>query len=177
MFFVPIFAVQVLHTSTDTGFYLLSALNAASAAGRIGSSLLAPQFGASRILFVAVVASAALIFGWVGVHDLNGFIVFCVLFGLVSGVLISASPVVVSHPVISPSPAVMGTRLGMQWFCGAVGILLGAPIAGAIEGSHGSAGAYRNLQLFSGAIMAGSLLFLLVPVTYILRYERAQAQK
>ena len=171
LFYVPFFASEALGTSPELGFYLLAVLNAVSAFGRIGSSLLSPKLGVSRVLLAAVVASTVLLFGWIGVQNLAGFVVFCILFGLFSGVLISANPVVVAHPVISPTPSVIGTRLGMQWLATSLGVLVGAPIAGVL-GADGSMDSFHRLQAFSGAVMAGSILFLLVPLTAVWRYDK-----
>ena len=175
LFYVPFFAIQVLRTSTELGLGLLAVVNGASAFGRLGSSFLAPKIGAPKTLPFVVFASSVLLFGWIGVDSLTGFVVFCVLFGFCSGVLISANPVVAAHYVISPSPSVIGTRLGMQWFASALGVLVGAPIAGVL-GSDGSAGAFHKLQEFSGAIMAIGFLFLLVPVSAIWRHDSNKSQ-
>lgn len=176
LFYVPFYAIEVLGTSKELGFSLLGALNAASAIGRLGSGIIAPKFGASKVLPFVVGASAVLLFGWIGVYNLGGFVVFCILFGLFSGVLISANPVNVAHPVISPTPSVIGTRLGMQWFVTSLGVLVGAPIAG-ILAYDGSAASFHKLQAYSGAIMAGGLLFLLVPLSAIWKYDREKARK
>jgi len=171
LFYVPYFAINFLGTSHELGFGLLAVLNGTSSFGRIGSSMLSPRFGASKFLLGAVVTSSIMLFGWIGIHSLAGFVVFCILFGLFSGILISANPVVVAHPVVSPTPSVIGTRLGMQWFATSLGVLVGAPIAGAI-GDAGTRDAWQKLQGFSGAIMFGGALFLTVPLMAIWKYDR-----
>ncbi|KAA8649464.1 putative MFS monocarboxylate transporter [Aspergillus tanneri] len=176
LFYVPVFASQALQTSKDMSFYLVSVLNAGSAAGRIGSALLTQRLGASWILFTSVIASAVLLFGWIGVNSLASFVVFCVLFGTFSGVLISANPLVIAHPVVSPTPAMIGTRMGMQWFATSLGVLIGAPLAGVIEG-HGGGNGYLGLQGFSGAIMAVGALFLLVPLVAVWKYDRSRKEE
>ncbi|KAF7592298.1 hypothetical protein BBP40_000429 [Aspergillus hancockii] len=175
LFYVPPFATQVLHTSKDMSFYLLSMLNAGSAVGRLGSAYLTRWLGSGLILIISVSASAALIFGWIGISTLPSFIVFCVLFGIFSGVLISANPLVIAHPVVSPSPGMIGTRMGMQWFATSLGVLIGAPIAGVIEG-HGGGNGFLGLQAFSGAIMTGGAIFLMVPLLAVWRYDRSRKE-
>ncbi|OJJ96368.1 hypothetical protein ASPACDRAFT_125932 [Aspergillus aculeatus ATCC 16872] len=176
VFYVPAFATGALPTSTALSFYLVSVLNAGSALGRIGSALLTSSSGklrASHVLLASVLASAVILFGWVGIHhSVAGFVVFCVLFGIFSGVLISANPVVIAHPVVSPTPSVIGTRMGMQWFATSLGVLVGAPIAGVIEGHEGTGNAFLGLQLFSalGMVVAGA--FLVVPMVAIWRYDK-----
>ena len=171
LIYVPFYAIDVLDTSTEMAFDLLAVLNAASLIGRLSSSILASKIGVTRLLPISVVSLALLLFGWREVSDLGGFAVFCILFGIFSGTLIAANPVVVAHPVISPSASVIGTRLGMQWFTSSLGVLVGAPIAGVL-GADGSADAFQRLQAFSGAIMVGGFLFLLVPLVAIWQHNR-----
>ncbi|KAA8642803.1 hypothetical protein EYZ11_004333 [Aspergillus tanneri] len=171
LFYVPVFASQVLHTSTEMGFYLLSVLNAGSAVGRLGSAAVTKRLGAGQVLIVSVVASSALLFGWISITTLASFVVFCVLFGIFSGVLISVNPLVMAHPVVSPTPAMLGTRMGMQWFVGSLGVLIGAPIAGVIE-TRSPGNGYLGLQVFSGAAMTGGAVFLLGPLLAVWGYDR-----
>ncbi|KNG80952.1 hypothetical protein ANOM_011109 [Aspergillus nomiae NRRL 13137] len=103
IFYVPTFAQTALHASTALSFYMVLILNAGSAIGRIGSSLLTYCLGASHILLVSVIASAVLLFGWTGIHSAASFVVFCVFFGIFSGVLISANPRAIAHPIVSPT--------------------------------------------------------------------------
>lgn len=148
VFYVPFFSTEALHTSTDLSIYVVAVLNTGSAFGRIGSALLTCYVGPSCILLTSVVAPAVLLFGWIGIHSVASFIVFCVLFGIFSGVLISANPLIIAHPVVSPTTSVIGTRMGMQWFATSIGVLVGPPIAGLIEG-HGGSNGFLGLQTFS----------------------------
>lgn len=174
MFFVPFYAIQRLGTTPQLGFDLLAVLNAASAFGRIGSSLISQKVGADRLLLAAIVTSSVLLFAWIGVHTLAGFVVFCVLFGFFSGILISANPVTMAHPAISPTPGVFGTRLGMQWFATSIGVLIGAPIAGAL-GDDGSDEAFRKISIFSGVTMAAGASLFMVPLIAIQRHDKMNA--
>lgn len=69
----------------------------------------------------------------------------------------------------------IGTRMGMQWFATSVGVLIGAPIAGVLDG-HGGGNGYLGLQAFSASIMTGGALFLLVPVFAAWRYDRGRKE-
>ncbi|KAB8261416.1 major facilitator superfamily domain-containing protein [Aspergillus pseudonomiae] len=157
IFYVPTFAQTALHTSTTLSFYMVSIMNAGSAIGRIGSSLLTYCLGASHILLVSVIASAVLLFGWTGIHWVASFVGFCVPLGIFSGVLISANPLAIAHPIVSPTPC--------------LGVLVGAPIGGIIEGHRGSDG-FLGLQLFSAVGMIVGAVFLLVPTMAVWRYEK-----
>ncbi|CZT45096.1 related to MFS monocarboxylate transporter [Rhynchosporium secalis] len=171
LFYVPSFALGYLGTSQELGFGLLAALNGASLFGRIGSALLSPRFGVSRSLLGAVVVSSIACFVWMGINSLAGFVAFCLLFGFFSGVLISANPIVVAHPVISPTSSVIGTRLGMQWFATSLGVLVGAPIAGAL-GDAGTRDSFMKLQGLSGAMMLGGAILLMVPLMAFWKHDR-----
>lgn len=78
-----------------------------------------------------------------------------------------------THPIMSPSTAVTGTRLGMAWFAAGVGMLIGTPIAGALGGAGKG---YLHAQIFAGAIMAGGWVFAIVPWFYILKADRARVK-
>lgn len=174
LFYGPSFATNVLGVSSNTAFYQLAALNAASLFGRLSSSALTPRVGAHNFLLFSVLSSMIMIFGWIGVRSSTGWWVWSIVYGFFSGVLISANPVVVAHPVLSRHPSVMGTRLGMIWLIAAIGVLVSAPIAGALVGDAVDAQAsypYLKLRAFDGAIMAGGALALLVPLASIWRYK------
>ena len=174
LFYGPTFATSVLSVSRDTAFYQLAALNAASLFGRLGSSALTPRFGAPNFLLFSVLASMIMIFGWIGVTSSAGWWVWSVVYGFFSGMLISANPVVVAQPVLSKDSSVMGTRMGMIWFLAAVGVLVSAPIGGALLGSatgSQTSTPYLKLRALDGAVMAGGTLTLLVPLIAIRRYK------
>lgn len=65
--------------------------------------------------------------------------------------------------------------MGMLWFAASLGVLIGAPIAGVIEG-HGGGNEYLGLQLFSGAIMTGGGIFMMVPLLAAWRYDCHQKE-
>jgi hypothetical protein len=112
--YISPYSVQVLKQTPATAYYQLAASNAASAFGRIGSAWLSLKVGGPNILVFSLLSSSLLIFAWIGVTSSAGFWVWCCVWGFCSGIIISVNPVVVAHPTISHSPAVLGTRLGMQ---------------------------------------------------------------
>ncbi|KAI2991325.1 hypothetical protein CBS147482_9028 [Aspergillus niger] len=140
LFLLPSFAQSTLHTSADLSVYIVSIFNASSTISRIGCPLLVSRFGPSKVLYTSMAGSAVILFGWTGVHTIAGCIVFSVFLGIFTGSFIAVTPVLMAHPVISPTPSVIGTRMGMQWFAVSLGALIGAPIGGALEGYGGSNG-------------------------------------
>lgn len=77
--------------------------------------LAAARLGSLQVYLAPSVAAVALLFAWMAVRDTVGFVVFCVLYGLLSGVLMVAPSAAISHPVLLPSMGVIGTRMGMGW--------------------------------------------------------------
>lgn len=161
LFFIPTFATARLGLSEDLAFYLLAVSNAASMFGRIIPAFIAQKIGAMPVVAFATAASVAIIFSWIAITDVAGFAVFCILWGLFSGVFISADPVIISVRPISPNLNVLGTRLGMVWMCGGIGVLIGTPIAGALVDL--TAGNFVKAQAFGGAMMAAATICLLYP--------------
>lgn len=172
LFLLPSFAQSTLHTSADLSVYIVSIFNASSTISRIGCPLLVSRFGPSKVLYTSMAGSAVILFGWTGVHTVAGCIVFSVFLGIFTGSFIAVTPVLMAHPVISPTPSVIGTRMGMQWFAVSLGALIGAPIGGALEGYGGSNG-FLGMQLFSAIVMALAATVLLVPMRAIWRYNHA----
>jgi uncharacterized integral membrane protein len=84
--------------------------------------------------------------------------------------MIAIIPLVAVHPLISPHPDVIGTRMGMVWFVASIGILIGAPIAGALKSS--SSHSFLGLQVFAGAVIMGSVVFISITLTLIRRHRR-----
>ena len=59
---------------------------------------------------------------------------------------------------LSPSMAEVGTRIGMAFFIGSLGVLIGSPIAGAILGSQSPKDGSSNLVL-GEEVFWGTLVF------------------
>ena len=158
-FYVTTYASTHLHTTSDLAFYLLAATNAGAFIGRLLPGLFPKLFGAIETLMLASAAAGISVLAWMGVYNLAGFIVFCVVFGLLSGIIITLTTVMV--PVLSPKmlQGNMGTRLGMAYAGYGMGILIGSPIAGAA--SHTAVGDFHGAQIWGGAtILLGSALLI-----------------
>ena len=107
-------------------------------------------------------ASAALLFRRIGITKIPSFVVWCVLWGFVSGALATAPIAATSHRILSPSVGELGSRMGMAWFAAAAGELIGAPIAGALADVQ--TGYFTLAQAVPGAIMVLGALCLLWPL-------------
>ena len=169
LFYVPSYAVYKLGVDENLAFYLLAVINAGSFFGRTLPYLISKYFGPMQTFAFWTFVGVILLFSWIGIHSLPGFIVFCVSWGLVSGVLVTAPPAAVAHPVLSPSLSVIGLRLGMSWLLASVGVLCGSPIVGALVDIKTAS--FLKAQCFAGAMMALGALCLVWPLVTILRYK------
>ena len=114
--------------SENLAFYMLSILNASSIFGRIIPNFIADKIGPLNVIIPGTLATCVLGFGWVGIHSTGGLVIFCVLYGFFSGSFVSIPPTVLV--TLSPSMGVVGTRMGMCFALGGLGLLIGTPVAG-----------------------------------------------
>ena len=75
--YIPLFAQTAFHTSEILAGYLLAIANAGSLVGRIVPYLLGSKVPPIRLFVLWSIASVALLFGWIGITTLAGFIVWC----------------------------------------------------------------------------------------------------
>lgn len=160
--YVPFYYVQLYGldygiVTPDFSPYLVTILNAGSVVGRIVPNYLADYFGPIQVLIAAMIVSSALAFSWIGIANLPGLIVFCVLYGMASGGVVATNTSAIVP--FCPDMGRLGTRMGMCISLSGLSALIGTPIAGAILGGGGDA-AWRNTRAFSGATLlaAGILL-------------------
>ena len=159
VFFLPTYGSRHLGLFPDLAYYMLAVLNGSSAFRRTFPSLIADKIGAFPVFVASTFASSAVFFGWIGVHNLGGFVVFVILYGFTSGCFITCSPVCVTLKPLSPDLSVFGPRLGMILVWVGIGVLVGGPAAGAlVKGDD-----FAKMQVFSAVIMAAAGIALLYP--------------
>lgn len=157
LIFLPLFARTALHLSQEKGIDLVLILSGASIIGRLLGSLIAQRTRVLLPWMLCVVVTGTLCLAWPAIRTFGGAVAFSVLFGIVSGPLPVFQPVVV--PLLCPSPAVVGTRMGIVWAFSAVAFLIGSPIGAAV--ADPSTGNFLGLQLFCGVtLLVGALLLL-----------------
>ena len=98
-----------------------------------------------------VVSAACLLSGvtvaiWLGVHGAAGTVAFAIIYGFISGGLVSLPPVTVAG--LSKDQDEYSTRMGMAFTVCSFGALVGNPIAGALLTTVRK---NRTLQPFLGA--------------------------
>ncbi|KAH8895295.1 MFS general substrate transporter [Thozetella sp. PMI_491] len=131
-FYIQVFD-EVNHLS-DLNFapYTVTLLNVGSVFGRLLPMYLSDKWGVLNMTIFCTFASAVLAFGWMGIHNLAGVIVFAIIYGATSGAIVVGAPV--SIMTLSPDMSRVGTRLGMVFAFASITVLVGTPIAGAIFG-------------------------------------------
>ncbi|MCJ1386091.1 hypothetical protein MMC17_009216 [Xylographa soralifera] len=157
IFYVQSYAIQEGITNQNLGFYLLPILNAGSVFGRILPNFVADKTGPLNMLIPCAMVASVLCFGWIGITDVPGIVVFALLYGFFSGGFVSLPPTCIMS--LSPHLGVVGTRMGMCFGLTSFGILIGTPVSGALLTTTGS---WKGTQVFAGATVLLALICLLV---------------
>lgn len=174
--YVPFFYLQLysLHykvVSQDLGAYLVTLLNAGSVFGRILPNFAADHLGSMNMLAAMTLGAGVLAFGWLGVRDLAGTVVFALLFGFFNGGVTSLPPSAIV--ALTPDMTRLGTRMGMVFACIGVAVLVGTPIAGAILRGADDDALWRGLVVFSAAtLFVGGLGFVLTQWLHVRHVKR-----
>lgn len=126
-FYIESYAISEHIMSNNLAFYMFPILNAASIFGRVIPNFIADKAGPLNVIIPGTIATCVLAFGWLGVKSTAGLIVFSILYGFFSGIFVSIPPTVLM--TLSP-PAVLGTRMGMNFALAGLGLLIGTPVAG-----------------------------------------------
>ena len=154
-FLSTIFASNQLHVSPDLSFNLLAILNAAQFFGRVLPAWVSDFTGAEIILLCANLTAGVLGLCWIAVRDLEGYIVWAIIFGFVSGMQATLPAIVL--PYICPSLASLGTRLGMVYMAAGLGFLISAPVATVADGPTGVW--FHGAQLWTGMCLMIATVF------------------
>ncbi|KAI1406990.1 major facilitator superfamily domain-containing protein [Hypoxylon sp. FL1857] len=174
LFYLTTYARVRVGTSVDFAFYLLAISNGASFFGRTMPYLLGGRVSPIQILIFWDAVGIVLLFSWIAVTSTGGMVVWTIAWGFLSGVLVTAPAASTSHPTLSPSLDVIGARLGMSWATAAVGVLIGAPIAGAL--ADVATADFVRAQAFAGAVIAAAVILLVIPLVAAHRYNNRKAE-
>ncbi|KAF6808754.1 transporter MCH4-like protein 4 [Colletotrichum sojae] len=168
-FFVDAYAIR-LGVDESTSFYLLSAMNAASLIGRLAPNWLADRYGGMTVMLPCCLASAVILFLFRFAHDLPGLVVVSVVYGFVSGGMVSLPPGTIAN--LTDDLAESGTRLGMGYTIASVGALIGNPIGGAAQRPRGDAAGDVQREFEGSWIFAGGFMMAAVVSMCVSRYFR-----
>lgn len=170
--YIPFFFIAEFAIAHGIGmaFWMTVIINAGSLPGRIIPSLLADRFPPLLVLATCTTSATILAFCWFLVDDsMPGLIVWALLYGFCAGAFVSLQgPCVAS---MTSDMRTIGTRFGLNMFCGALGILIGSPVGGAI---------YPESWAGAGSFCGGTLLVstIFIGLTYwALHREKTRGQK
>ena len=146
LFFIPTYAVtQGVHVTLAS--YMLAILNAASTFGRIIPGVLADKFGRINMFAVAGLSTGVVIFCMNKAHTTAGLVVYSVVIGFSSGMIISGASAALT--VCVKDPRNNGTYMGMGMAMASFAALIGPPANGALVDRYGG---FWEVSVFSGAM-------------------------
>ncbi|KAM7194060.1 putative major facilitator superfamily transporter protein [Naviculisporaceae sp. PSN 640] len=157
-FYITVFATSHHISTPDFAPYLVTIMNAGSIIGRLGPNALADKWGSLNVMFVCTVISAVLAFGWMGIRNQAGTIVFALLYGASSGGVVSLCPSVLF--TLTKDMRLLGTRMGMNFLALGFSIMVGTPIAGAILGGYSEAEWLGMMGYSAAALVVAIGLFI-----------------
>ncbi|KAK2757881.1 hypothetical protein FQN54_004287 [Arachnomyces sp. PD_36] len=155
-FYISSFARDIIGLSRSTAINLLLIMNGSGMLGRLLPNYLADQYlGPLNLLIPFAFVSGVVLFGWTGVHDIDGLYAFAVIYGLSAAGVQSLFPATLSS--LTTDLKKTGVRMGMVMSIVGCSSLMGSPIAGALIDSKN--GDYLYAQIFAGVVMfAGSMI-------------------
>ncbi|KAG1768546.1 major facilitator superfamily domain-containing protein [Suillus occidentalis] len=159
-FYYPLFFLQldsIQHgVSVKFSFYSLVILNVSSCTGRAASGYIAGFIGVPKMTIIAAISSGLIILGTIGLGSLSSVVILGVLYGASSGVYNAMlAPLMAT---LAPSPSELGGWMGIFFFVGGLGSLIGTPIAGALLTSNYT---WWKPALFAGVTsLAGAVMYI-----------------
>ena len=170
--YLPTFTTTHLSDKVPSGlpFYILSIANGTSTFSRIGAGFMATRFGPFQLYVTALGVCVLLAFTWISVHTVAGLLIWTVLWGMASGLIVSLPGSIV--PLFTPKPTLIGTRMGIAVSTWGIGMLVGSPAAGAIVAQPGPNTAWWPLQILVGISMVVSFLLCVQPLMHIRAKQR-----
>ena len=158
-FFIPTFGSIKFGASKEFSAYLLVITNAATIPGRFLAVLISSKFGISETLLGFSLTASLVLFGWLGVDNLASFEVWIIFLGVFMAPLAVLVPAM--NPQVCPDKNVVGTRMGMASAAAALGILIGAPVSGALNDLETST-FWKSQVLIATCMMVGAGLMVYV---------------
>ncbi|KUI60433.1 Riboflavin transporter MCH5 [Cytospora mali] len=168
IFYVTLYATEIVGISQDDAFYMSAIVGAGSLPGRIITAVASDKLGplwvyAGTFTFAGIIALV-----WIRVTTYGGLIVVALLYGFAYGGIASLPPSAIA--ALTPDLTTLGTRIGTSFAFAGVAMLVGPPIAGAIKKGPTD---YKGAFGFSGAMtIAGSLFLFLAAYLHQRQVQR-----
>lgn len=168
-FYIAAFAQDVLGITRTYATYILIMGISGSFFGRLFAGAMAQRLGSIFTWCCCAASSGILSLSWIAINSEAGIITFSVLWGFISGGLVTLPAAV--FPRLCPDLKRLGTRTGMSWGISSFASLIGSPIAGAMLGHHDANESrqqarrnYLGPQLWSGCclLVGAGIIFTLL---------------
>ncbi|KAG2130615.1 major facilitator superfamily domain-containing protein [Suillus bovinus] len=158
-FYYPLFFLQldsIKHgISTSFSFYSLVILNVSSCVGRVTSGYTAAYIGVPNLTVISAILCGLVILGTIGLSSLTSVVILGVLYGYSSGVYNAMLGPLAA--ILAPDPSELGGWMGILFFIGGFGSLIGTPISGILLSSNYT---WWKPALFSGvAALVGAVMY------------------
>ncbi|KAF9697881.1 hypothetical protein EKO04_004334 [Ascochyta lentis] len=118
----------------------------------------ADKIGSLNTLIPFVFICSIMMFGWIGVHSVEGLYAFAVIYGSASAVIQALWPAVIGFLSRTPDLKKAGVRMGMAFTIVSFSSFTGPPLAGALIQYHGGSYTYANIWAGTSFFVGGSLL-------------------
>ncbi|KAF5316574.1 hypothetical protein D9619_006464 [Psilocybe cf. subviscida] len=156
MFSVELFALRSTNISETLAGYLLAIINLSSIFGRLFFGRLSDRFGVLPVYIPCAAGTAIIAFVMTKCTSVASIIIFCILYGIFSGSLVSLYfPAVLS---LDKDVTRSGLRLGLASVPVGIASLIGTPIQAAVVGNN----KWLAGSVFTGALELGAAAFLLL---------------
>ncbi|TVY78527.1 Aspyridones efflux protein apdF [Lachnellula suecica] len=133
--YIPFYYISSYSIAHDIGsenlsFYFLIIINAGSIFGRIVPNFFADITGPLNISMPFCLGCGIIAFCWTSVQSLPQIILFSIFYGFFSGTFVSITGPALA--TLSNDMSLVGTHMGMSFTFGALGLLVGNPVAGVL---------------------------------------------
>lgn len=144
LFFLPIYAVS-RGMDASMASYLLAIVNASSIFGRIIPGVIADRYGRLNIFSIAGLSTGIVIMCLNLARSTPGLVVYAIVFGFTSGMIISGASAAFS--VCPKDPRETGMYMGMGMAVGSIAVLIGPPVNGILVDRYGG---FFEVSMYSG---------------------------
>lgn len=128
------------------------------------------RFGGVNVMAPACFCCAITLFLFRLVHDLPGLIVIALLYGLISGGMVSLPPATIAN--LTSEQTELGARMGLAYTIAAFGALIGNPVAGACLRPSGSDVPAIQREFQGAWIFAAAFMLFATACLLLTRYLR-----
>ncbi|KAG1834840.1 major facilitator superfamily domain-containing protein [Suillus variegatus] len=138
--YYPTFFLQLDSTqhgiSITFSSYSLVILNASSSVGRVSAGYIAGYIGVLNLTVISAISCGLILLGTIGLSSLASVVIIAVLFGYFQGVYTALLSPLMATLTHNPSELGHSGWMGISFFLGGFGSLIGTPISGALLSTY-----------------------------------------